>query len=189
MGLDYTNGCVNFRDVGEFINLIMNEKYLFEGKLLRGGSIDFVEKISEIGNPKTIISLKNSPDPERFDSQYFHFPLPKKVERYETYQKEVRLWLNQIVRVFENPDLEFPVLIHCLSGKDRTGIVVAALLLIIGIDEKVIKEEYLLSDGDVSKESIELAISGMRNIQEYFKRIDINKVRENLRKNILIKDL
>ncbi len=26
MGLDYTDGCVNFRDVAEFINLIKGEK-------------------------------------------------------------------------------------------------------------------------------------------------------------------
>ena len=122
MGLDYVNGCVNFRDVGEFINLINNKKDLIEGGIFRGGSIDYVKKLSEIGNAKSIINLRNSSDSENFDSDYFHFPMSNKVEKYDTSQKEVKVWLNQIVAIFENPNLKFPVFIHCLSGKDRTGL-------------------------------------------------------------------
>lgn len=185
MGLDYTNGCVNFRDVGEFINLINNKNSLIEGKLFRGGSIDFVKNIDEIENVKTIINLRNGADSQDFDSDYFHFPMFNKVEKYDTSQKEVKIWLNQIVSIFENPNLKFPVFIHCLSGKDRTGIVISALLLILGVDEEIIKKEYLLSDGDVKEKWIELAIEGMREIEKYFDRVELIKVKENLNKNLI----
>ncbi len=59
MGLDYTDGCVNFRDVGEFLNLITETTKFREGILQRGGSIDYVNDLSEIGNAKSIFNLRN----------------------------------------------------------------------------------------------------------------------------------
>ncbi|MEC7900192.1 MAG: tyrosine-protein phosphatase, partial [Actinomycetota bacterium] len=50
--------------------------------------------------------------------------------------------------VFEsltNPD-NFPLLFHCVAGKDRTGIVSAFLLGILDVDESVIIEDYLLTN-------------------------------------------
>ncbi|TQF66020.1 tyrosine-protein phosphatase [Rhodococcus spelaei] len=39
-----------------------------------------------------------------------------------------------------------PVLIHCTTGKDRTGWAVAALLLFLGVDEDTVFTEYLLTN-------------------------------------------
>ncbi|WP_345344782.1 tyrosine-protein phosphatase [Rhodococcus olei] len=39
-----------------------------------------------------------------------------------------------------------PVLIHCTTGKDRTGWAVAALLLLLGVAEEHVFEEYLLTN-------------------------------------------
>ncbi len=184
MGLDYTDGCVNFRDVGEFINLIRQDKKFPEGKIYRGGCIDYIKSESEIGNPKSIFNLRNGPDPTRFNVDYYHFPMSNKVEKYDTSQKEVKQWLNKIIKEFENPELKYPVLIHCLSGKDRTGIVIATILFIVGIEREVIKEEYLLSDGEVDEMLIYQALDGIKNIEKYFDRIDIEKVKMNLLKEI-----
>lgn len=181
MGLDYTEGCVNFRDFGGYVNLIAGKNLLPEGKLYRGGSIDYVEDLKEIGQVKSIINLRNGRDRADFEVNYFHFPMSNKIEKYNTSLKEVQLWLNTIFQVFETA-IEFPVLIHCLSGKDRTGIVVAALLLLLEIDPIIIEEEYLLSQGEVQLELIQTSINGMQDIEQYFNRVDINQ----LRKNILI---
>ncbi|MEL6559091.1 MAG: tyrosine-protein phosphatase [Bacteroidota bacterium] len=180
MGLDYTDGCVNFRDFGAYINLILNEQVLLEGRFYRGGSVDYVKKHEEIECVKSVISLRNGPDYEQFDAEYYHFPMSNKIEKYDTTQKAVRVWLNQILRVFESDDFRFPFLIHCLSGKDRTGILTAAILMILGIDKAAIEEEYLLSEGEVKLSLIRQSIDGFGDITKYFDRVDIRKVRECL---------
>ena len=111
--------------------------------------------------------------------------MANKVEKYNTSQKEVKVWLNKILKTFENPDLKYPLLVHCLSGKDRTGIVIAAILLITGINKELIIEEYLLSEGDVKTEWINMALDGMQDIENYFNRIDLPKVRENLNNRLV----
>ena len=150
MGLDYTDGCVNFRDFGAYINLILGKNLLPEGKLYRGGSIDYVKEHEEIDHVQSVISLRNAQDYESFNIDYFHFPMSNKIEKYDTTQREVRIWLNDVIRVFEDDKFKFPFLIHCLSGKDRTGIVTGAILLIMGVGREAIEEEYMLSEGEVS---------------------------------------
>jgi len=44
------------------------------------------------------------------------------------------------------------VLIHCLAGKDRTGIAVALLLGLVGVDDAQIAEDYALSEAGLADE-------------------------------------
>lgn len=185
MGLDYTDGCVNFRDVGAYINLILDKKVLPEQKIYRGGSIDYIKNRSEIENVKTIISLRNREDFHEFKMTYLHFPMANKVEKYDTSQREVKTWLNTILKTFENAELDYPILIHCLSGKDRTGIVIAALLLVLGIDKETIIQEYLLSEGEVQREWIVLALEGMQDVTAYFKSSSVHKIKSNVLNKII----
>ena len=180
MELDYTAGCVNFRDAGAFVNLITGKPLLPENRLLRGGKIDFVSEASEIGSPGTIINLRAAEDAKTFGADPFHFPTANNHEKYATTQREVRRWLNAIVALFEDKNLRYPVLIHCLSGKDRTGIVIAALLKILDVSDAVIVEEYLLSEGNVSAESIMQALSGIGEPAHYFNRIHLELMRRNI---------
>ncbi|KAM3416968.1 hypothetical protein BST61_g8553 [Cercospora zeina] len=39
-----------------------------------------------------------------------------------------------------------PCLVHCTAGKDRTGVAVALLKLLIGVNKELIAEEYALTD-------------------------------------------
>ena len=180
MGLNYTDGCVNFRDVGGYLNLILGQDLFQENKLFRGGSIDHVKVWADLGKVQSVINLRNGPDPEYFDCNYYHFPMANKVEKYHTAQREVKRWLNQIVALFETTDFRYPILVHCLSGKDRTGIVIAALLRIMDVDEKVIIEEYLLSEGEVTEARIGLALDGLQNLNSYFDRVNLERVRHHL---------
>jgi protein-tyrosine phosphatase len=41
----------------------------------------------------------------------------------------------------------FPALVHCSAGKDRTGIVVAMILAVLGVPDDVIAADYALSGG------------------------------------------
>jgi protein-tyrosine phosphatase len=182
MGLDYSSGCVNFRDVGESLELIAGAPIFSLKKLFRGGKIEFVTDAATIQNPATILNLRRGSDRQNFSAFYAHFPASNDLEKYETSNREVRRWLNNVVSFFSEPDIRFPVLIHCTSGKDRTGVVVAALLTILGIDRSIIIEEYLLSDGEVHSDWIETALDGMTNPEEYFKCVNLKAVVHQLTK-------
>ncbi|WP_425148032.1 tyrosine-protein phosphatase [Deinococcus sp.] len=180
MGLDYSVGCVNFRDVGEYLGLLMGLSPLPTGRLLRGGKLDFVDALTDIGQPATILNLRRGADRQTWTAQALHLPAPNDLENYDTTNPRVRRWLNEAVAVFEEDTLAFPVLIHCTSGKDRTGVVVAALLKILRIEERWIVEEYLLSDGEVRSKWIRQALDGMADTEAYFHRVDLTRVRANL---------
>jgi protein-tyrosine phosphatase len=51
----------------------------------------------------------------------------------------------QVLRELEQVSCE-SALIHCVSGKDRTGIAVALLLYVLGVEQRWIMEDYLLSN-------------------------------------------
>jgi len=52
--------------------------------------------------------------------------------------------LNEALHILANPS-NYPVLVHCTHGKDRTGIVVALALAAIGVEESRIIEDYAKS--------------------------------------------
>jgi protein-tyrosine phosphatase len=62
----------------------------------------------------------------------------------------------------------------------QVNIVVASLLLILGIKKEFIIEEYLLSEGEVSVDLINAALAGIGEPREYFKKLDLDKIRKNI---------
>jgi protein-tyrosine phosphatase len=61
-------------------------------------------------------------------------------EIVETRQAELR----EILHTLAQPGA-FPALVHCTAGKDRTGIVVALLLALAGVDHATIAQDYALT--------------------------------------------
>jgi protein-tyrosine phosphatase len=181
MGLDYWNPeqVVNFRDVGEFVNMIAGADLLPVQRVFRGGTLRHVESLNTIGNPKTVFNLQKGPDPAFPDTVIHHFPISNDYEKYETSTPEVREWLRRILTTVER-GIDFPLYIHCLSGKDRTGVVVATLLTVLRIPRECIVEEYLLSEGQVSPEFIETALDGISPVSSAFKRVDLERVQREL---------
>jgi protein-tyrosine phosphatase len=177
--LDYTDptAAVNFRDAGLFINLIAGRTILPERRLLRGGTIKWLQDLSAIGHPRTILCLQSNPDDQHPQVRNHHFPISNAIEKYNTSTAAVRSWLRNIARTVESGSIEFPLYVHCLSGRDRTGVVVAALLKICGADDEHIVEEYQLSTGAENPEPIRLALAGMRDLTTYFKGVDLDRVR------------
>lgn len=68
------------------------------------------------------------------------------IEKY--FKNSVTEKLDSYIPVFESltDTNNFPLLFHCVAGKDRTGIVSAFLLGILGVNESVIIEDYLLTN-------------------------------------------
>lgn len=50
--------------------------------------------------------------------------------------------------ILANPD-NYPVFIHCVAGKDRTGLVVALVLALCGVDLEAIDQDYALSQANL----------------------------------------
>jgi len=136
----------NFRDVGEALSLWLDSSPVPSGRLFRGGRIDALSTPADIG-PRTVINLHQGPDPSHLPVRRLHFPAPDRVENYETTLRPVSRWVSDTLKALAAPDMEWPVYLHCTSGRDRTGVIVAAILLAIGIPRHVIVEEYLLSEG------------------------------------------
>ena len=49
----------------------------------------------------------------------------------------------------------YPILIHCTHGKDRTGLIVTLILMLLGIDWEIIEKDYFLSDGELEADKAE----------------------------------
>lgn len=183
MSLDYSDGCVNFRDVGEWVNLIAGEKLLYEKRLYRGGKLDHINSPDDIGNTKTIVNLRRGEDKglSFLNAKLYHCYLGKGIERSHTHLPEVKKWLREVVSLVAYEIEDFPVLFHCTSGKDRTGIVIAVLLRIMNIPLEIVIEEYMLSDGKVDKDEVLFALKNIEPVMNhYFHGIDLNLVRKKI---------
>lgn len=55
----------------------------------------------------------------------------------ESYQRLMTLVLDES---------NWPLLIHCSAGKDRTGVAVALILEILGVSREIIMDDYLLTN-------------------------------------------
>lgn len=60
---------------------------------------------------------------------------------YVSHTKDLAVVFAELLR-----EDSLPLLIHCTSGKDRTGFVSAMILLAIGVDEQLVMSDYLLSN-------------------------------------------
>jgi protein-tyrosine phosphatase len=176
-----SNACIrNFRDVGESVNVLAGLPLLSEGRLLRGGAIPGLDSLEAIGSPQSILNLQATADPGWESVVMIHCPAPSQgVDVYDARSRAVRAWLRGIVRRFAT-DLCCPVYVHCFSGADRTGVVVASVLRILDIADETIAAEYCLSDGVPSGDPIRAFLSGVGDARQYFRGIDLECVRASL---------
>jgi protein-tyrosine phosphatase len=58
--------------------------------------------------------------------------------------------LGRVLRLLSDPE-NLPILIHCQAGKDRTGLVVACIHLLLGVSEEDMLKDYLLTNAQVAK--------------------------------------
>jgi len=75
---------------------------------------------------------------------YETVPLQAFIVAYATIlQAAGRVFSNFFTHLRDKPDQ--PVLVHCSAGKDRTGIAIALLLMVLGVPDEEIIKDYTLS--------------------------------------------
>ena len=60
--------------------------------------------------------------------------------------------LREALRLFTEP-ANYPIAVHCTGGKDRTGIVVALLLAMVGVPLERILEDFNVTEGAQKRRS------------------------------------
>ena len=163
-------GCVNFRDLGGYRNgqgQTVRWRRLFRSDALQDMTSDDASyAIRELGI-RMVVDLRNSDEAERdgrgplpgAGADYRHIPLLEErgfppftgqdvVERLSTtYQ-----WLvhNSGARVAAAvnaiAEADGGVVFHCSAGKDRTGLMAAMLLEVLGVDDETIAADYILTN-------------------------------------------
>ena len=167
----------NYRDIGEILGLWLPDPPIAPGKPLRGGALDSLTQWKDIGHPRTIINLRKGLDSALFtDVCYLHAPADDRVENYNTSSPRVREWVFTVISILATQHTQYPVYVHCTSGRDRTGVIVAATRLTLGVEPPIVAAEYMLSDG-AKTELIGHAIAGLD--QDCIRRLTV--LRSNLR--------
>lgn len=84
----------------------------------------------------------------------------------------------------QNPDGNVPLLYHCTAGKDRTGMATALILYALGMDDKTIMDDYLLSNkfidakfADYIKQYPQLI--GLFSVKSSYLQAGIDQIRKN----------
>lgn len=163
---------VNFRDVGQSLQAIDPQCTFPTHILYRGGRpLPLIpdNQTAQLNNMAHIITLRPQKIKHIHHIPISHVPIKDTPNIYDTTQRSVRKWLNAVIKaLYLNP---VPVYIHCTSGKDRTGVAIAAILLACDIPPDLIIKEYLLSQGQVDPRQIAMAIDGFANIHTYLNRL------------------
>jgi protein-tyrosine phosphatase len=66
-------------------------------------------------------------------------------DRYLNFAEDGRAGLANALRLIADP-VAAPVVVHCMAGKDRTGVVCALTLSLLGVSDAEIAEDYALTE-------------------------------------------
>lgn len=167
----------NFRDVGEILSIWLDPSPLPAGRLYRGGKLDPLMGPALAAPVRTVVNLRAGADAPCPGVHIVHLPAPKGLDRYHTHLRPVRIWVRSVLERLADPSTSWPVYVHCASGRDRTGVIVAAALLAIGVDRAVAEQEYLLSD-ETDVNAIRRAIDGLVAFDDWRPRRSIGSLGE-----------
>lgn len=160
------SGTFNARDVGGYVTPAGPVGW---GRLLRADSLDALDDesrllLAELG-VRTVVDLRREQErTERpdalagLDVTTVHVSImsgalptelaaaPSLAEVYATMVASSGTALAAAVSALAEPDA-LPAIVHCTAGKDRTGVVVALVLALVGVDEADIVADYEISGG------------------------------------------
>jgi protein-tyrosine phosphatase len=159
---------LNFRDVGGYPTA--DGRSVRWRRMFRAGGVSNLTPadlavLGDLGIA-TVLDLRSSAElesgrfpVERFPVAFHHLPLVEEIldpTRYEVpegmlaarYQEIAQIgssFIAQAISIVADADTH-PILVHCLAGKDRTGVVVALVLALLGVADETVAEDYALSN-------------------------------------------
>jgi protein-tyrosine phosphatase len=166
------DGAFNFRDLGGLPTLdgaVTRAGVMFRSDALHHLVPSDVDYLTELG-VRTVIDLRSAVELDRTgrgpledtDMQWFHAPLshgdaasgrvlpPALAEgnlgrHYVDSLAERTETLAEVIAHLATRD-NLPAVFHCTAGKDRTGMVAALVLSLVGVADDVIVHDYTLTD-------------------------------------------
>jgi protein-tyrosine phosphatase len=158
---------LNFRDVGGYRTA--------EGRLVRWRRLFRAGGLSQLTDADlavlgdlgiaTVVDLRSTAEwgmgrfpHETFPVSFHHLPIVEEIldptrydlpqgmmaARYRDYAREGGAMIARAISIVADP-ANHPVVVHCMAGKDRTGVVVALVLSLLGVDDETVAEDYALS--------------------------------------------
>ena len=69
-------------------------------------------------------------------------------------ENSLQVCTKEVKQVFDvlADEQNWPVLIHCTQGKDRTGLLVMLILFLLGVDVEAVDEDYRVSEPELAPE-------------------------------------
>lgn len=158
---------VNFRDLGGY--------RAADGRTIRWRALFRADDLSALTRPDravvrnlgiaTVIDLRSRAEVERerfpvdeIPVAFHHVPLVAALPAFDEFRRGpdffaahyldiAHLAGDQIARALAivADRKAHPVIVHCAAGKDRTGVLVAVILALLGVADEVIAEDYALS--------------------------------------------
>ncbi|HEX4433286.1 MAG TPA: tyrosine-protein phosphatase [Acidimicrobiales bacterium] len=189
-------GAVNFRDLGGYAagdGLQTRWRTLFRADGLGELTETDMAVLRQLGI-QTVIDLRSGSELERgrFDVEahpvaFHHFPFIDELPDAQDFDRKPGLLGTQYLEIVRDaggqilaaldvlaaPDA-LPAVFHCTAGKDRTGVLSAVVLSLLGVDEPTVVADYALSGAAMLRLRAKLIVKypegreTLENIDEVF---------------------
>jgi protein-tyrosine phosphatase len=119
-----------------------------------------IRTVVDLRRPNEVADLGRIPDMDGVAYHHVHMAHPQwpsqsfadtgertafVIERYREMSVAAGEAIGEALRLIADADAS-PLVFHCIAGKDRTGVVAALTLSLLGVDDETIADDYALSE-------------------------------------------
>jgi protein-tyrosine phosphatase len=160
------DGPLNFRDLGGYP--VGRDRLVRTGLLFRSDGLESLttsdtQLLMEVVGLSAVVDLRSEPELARTGPSLLeqggvtvhHLPIVDRTQQFfgDGEPRISAAYLNMMGDAAERfagavqllADIEGPVVFHCAAGKDRTGLLAAFVLELLGVDDDIIAEDYALT--------------------------------------------